>query len=125
MQTASLFERLGGTTGINAIVDDIVAQHMQNPAISARFRPYLETPDKLQVTKKHLCAFLESGSGGQAQYTGRSMVDTHRGMNINEAEYMAATDDILAVLRKHSMDEQTQKDVLAIAWSLKGEILHV
>lgn len=125
MQTASLFERLGGTPGINAIVDDIVAQHMQNPAISARFRPYLETPDKLQVTKKHLCAFLEAGSGGKAQYTGRSMVDTHRGMNINEAEYMAATDDILSVLRKHRMDEQTQKDVLAIAWSLKGEILHV
>ena len=125
MQTASLFERLGGTPGINAIVEDIVAQHMQNPAISARFRPYLETPDKLQVTKKHLCAFLEAGSGGTAQYSGRSMVDTHRGMNINEAEYMAATDDILSVLRKHRMDEQTQKDVLAIAWSLKGEILHV
>jgi hemoglobin len=125
MQTASLFERLGGTPGINAIVEDIVAQHMQNPAISARFRPYLETPDKLQVTKKHLCAFLEAGSGGKAQYAGRSMLDTHRGMNINEAEYMAATDDILAVLRKHRMDEQTQKDVLAIAWSLKGEILHV
>ena len=124
MQTASLFDRLGGTPGINAIVDDIVAQHMQNPAISARFRPYLETPDKLQVTKKHLCAFLEAGSGGKAQYAGRSMADTHRGMNINEAEYMAATDDILAVLRKHRMDEQTQKDVLAIAWSLKGEILH-
>ena len=125
MQTASLFDRLGGTPGISAIVDDIVAQHMQNPAISARFRPYLETPDKLQVTKKHLCAFLEAGSGGKSQYTGRSMGDTHRGMNINEAEYMAATDDILGVLRKHGIDEQTQKDVLAIAWSLKGEILHV
>ena len=125
MQTANLFDRLGGTPGINALVDDIVAQHMENPAISARFRPYLETPDKLQVTKKHLCTFLEAGSGGKAQYTGRSMGDTHRGMNINEAEYMAATDDILAVLRRHGVDEQTQKDVLAIAWSLKGEILHV
>lgn len=122
---ATLFERLGGTRGINAIVNDIVALHMENPVIRARFRPYLETPDKLEITKKHLCAFLEAGSGGRAQYTGRNMVDTHRGMNINEAEYMAATDDILAALRKHGIDEQTQKDVLAIAYSLKGEILHV
>jgi hemoglobin len=98
---------------------------MENPVIRARFRPYLETPDKLEITRKHLCAFLEAGSGGKAQYTGRNMVDTHRGMNINEAEYMAATDDILAALRKHDIDEQTQKDVLAIAYSLKGEILHV
>jgi hemoglobin len=53
------------------------------------------------------------------------MRDTHRGMNINEAEYMATIDDILAALRKHGIDEQTQKDVLAIAYSLKGEILHL
>lgn len=125
MKSNSLFERLGGSSGINALVEDIVAKHMENPVIRARFRPYLETPDKLAVTKKHLCAFLEAGSGGSAKYTGRSMLDTHRGMNINEAEYMAATDDILAVLRKHQIDEQTQKDVLAIAYSLKGDILHV
>lgn len=125
MQTASLFERLGGTPGIDSLVNDIVKLHMENPVIRARFRPYLETPDKLAITKKHLCAFLEAGSGGQAKYTGRTMGDTHRGMNINEAEYLAATDDIMAALRQHGIDEQTQKDVLAIAYSLKGEILHV
>ena len=125
MNNHSLFERLGGSTGIVALVDDIVALHMENPSICVRFRPYLETPDKLAVTKRHLCAFLEAGSGGKANYTGRSMPDAHRGMNINEAEYMAAMDDILAAMRKHGIDEQTQKDVLSIAYSLKGEILHV
>ena len=53
------------------------------------------------------------------------MSDVHRGMNIGEAEYMATLDDILSVLRRHGIDEQTQKDVLAIAYSLKGDILHV
>jgi hemoglobin len=125
MNTPALFERLGGTSGINALVDDIVALHMENPAIRARFRPYLDAPDKLAVTKKHLCAFLEAGSGGAARYCGRTMPDTHRGMNISEAEYMATVDDILAALRKHEIDEQTQKDVLAIAWSLKGDIIRM
>jgi hemoglobin len=122
---ASLFERLGGSAGINAIVDDIVARHMENPVIQARFRPYLETPDKIDVVKKHTCAFLEAGSGGTAQYAGRSMQAAHRGMNISEAEFMAALDDILAALRKRGVDEQSQNDVLAIAYSLKGDILHV
>lgn len=125
MNTPLLFERLGGTPGINALVEDIVALHMENPAIKVRFRPYLDTPDKLAITKKHLCAFLEAGSGGTAQYSGRSMPDAHRGMNISEAEYMAALDDILAALRKNNIDEQTQKDVLAIAYSLKGDIIRV
>jgi hemoglobin len=53
------------------------------------------------------------------------MPDTHRGMNISAQEYMAAIDDILATLDKHKVDEQTRKDVLAIAYSLKGEIVHV
>ncbi|HEY5636889.1 MAG TPA: group 1 truncated hemoglobin [Burkholderiales bacterium] len=125
MKNASLFERLGGASGIDTLVTDILALHMENPTIRVRFRPYLETPEKLEVTRKHLCAFLEAGSGGKARYAGRSMQDTHRGMNINEAEYMAVTDDIMAVLRQHNMDEQTQKDVLAIAYSLKGDIMHV
>lgn len=121
----TLFQRLGGASGIDALVADIVALHMDNPVIQARFRPYLETPEKIEASKKHMCAFLEAGSGGTAKYTGRTMRDTHRGMNISEAEYMAALDDILAAMRKRGIDDATQKDVLAIAYSLKGEILHV
>ena len=125
MDNRSLFQRLGGTEGINLLVEDIVALHMENPVIKARFRPILETPDRLKVIKAHTCAFFEMGSGGPAQYQGRDMKTAHRGMNINATEYMAAIDDILAVLKKHDIDEQTQKDVLAIAYSLKGDIIHV
>ena len=124
MNQASLFQRLGGSGGIRAIVDDIIARHMENPLIRARFRPYLETPEKIDALKKHVCAFFEAGSGGTAKYTGRSMQAAHRGMNISEAEYMAALDDILASLEHRGIDQQWRNDVLAIAYSLKCEILH-
>jgi len=125
MGTDTLYQRLGGSEGIRALVDDIVSRHAENPAIGVRFQPYLSDPEKLATTKQHLCMFLESGSGGPGAYAGRGMREAHRGMNINAGEYMAAIDDILAVLREHGVDESTQKDVLAIAYSLKGEILHV
>lgn len=121
---STLYERLGAATGIHRLVDDIIETHMHNPAIRQRFLPYRDMPEKLDQAKAHLCTFLGMGSGGPEQYGGRSMPDTHRGMNINASEYMAAVDDILEVMDKHSMDEQTKKDVLAIAWSLKGEIIH-
>jgi hypothetical protein len=38
-ETNTLFERLGGTPGITAIVDDVIDAHMNNPAINARFLP--------------------------------------------------------------------------------------
>lgn len=121
--TPPLFERLGRTEGICAIVDDIVDAHMENPTIKARFLPHRDDPERLRRIKAHTVAFLEAGSGGPAQYTGRSMTDAHRGMNINEAEYMAAVDDILAVLTRRGIDEATRNDVLAIAYGLKGAIL--
>ena len=125
MAATSLFERLGGSSAIATMVDGIVAAHLQNPVIRARFQPYLATPDRLAQVKAHLCAFLEAGSGGPCTYTGRTMVEAHRGMNINETEFVSALDDILEVMRRHGVDQQTRNEVLAIAYSLKDDILHV
>lgn len=125
MTSTNLYERLGGERGIASLVDDIVESHMQNPRIRARFLPYREEPDHLEVVKGHLRDFLAAGSGGPVEYRGRSMPEAHRGMNINEAEYMAAIDDILGVLDRHGIDPQTRQEVLGIAYSLKGEIMHV
>lgn len=124
-ESPSLYDRLGGADGVRALVEDIVEAHMGNPTIRARFLPYRDSPEHLAAVKHHLCTFLSAGCGGPEQYAGRTMADTHRGMNISEAEYMAALDDILGVLERHGVDEQTRKEILAIAYSLKGEIMHV
>lgn len=121
---STLYERLGGANGIAKMVDDIVAAHLVNPVIKSRFLPYLEKPEKVAEVKKHTCDFFGAGSGGPESYTGRSMLETHRGLNINEAEYMAVVDDIMNVLQKHGVDESARKDVLAITYALKDEILH-
>lgn len=121
----SLYERLGGRKGITALIDDIVEAHMQNPLIQVRFLPYKEDPENLKMIKRHLVEFFCAGSGGEEAYTGRDMESAHRGMNISEAEYMAATDDILKTLDKHGIDEASKKDVLAIAYSLKEQIMRV
>lgn len=125
MEMKSLFERLGGSRGIERIVDEVASRHLENPVIAARFRPYLEPPQKLEALKEHLARFLEMGSGGPQRYAGRDMKTAHTGMNISPAEYMAAVDDILAALAHVGIDPQTRNDVLAISWSLKGDIVHV
>jgi len=121
----SLYERLGGAKGIAALVDDIVEAHMANPVISARFLPYRSQPERLAAVKQHTRNFLGAGTGGPEKYEGRDMRTAHRGMNVNAEEYMATVDDILATLEKHRIDEAARKDVLAIAWSLKGDIMRV
>jgi hemoglobin len=116
----SLYERLGGAPGIARIVE----AHMNNPVINARFLPYRSQPERLAAVKQHTRNFLGAGSGGPEKYEGRDMRTAHRGMNVSAEEYMATIDDILATLEKHRIDEATRNDVLAIAYSLKPEILH-
>ena len=120
----SLFERLGKTEGITTIVDDIFDVHMTNPAVSARFLPYKDEPERFAVIKQHAVDFFSAGSGGPATYTGRDMPEAHKGLNISPAEYMSAMDDIFIVLNNHSIDEKTQNEVLAILWSLKEMIIN-
>ncbi len=121
--TDSLFDRLGGTAGISAIVEDAVDAHMKNPHVNARFLPYLEQPEQMARVKKHTIEFFSMGSGGPQIYNGKDMVTAHKGMNISPAEYMHVIDDIFLALDKHAMTDATKKDVLAILWSLKGMIL--
>ena len=117
--SASLYERLGSAKGIAAIVDDVMAAHLSNPLVQTRFKSIKD----IEHAKKMAREFFGAGSGGPEPYTGRDMLTTHRGMNISEQEYMAVMDDILGALRKHRIDDATQKDVLAILYSLKGEII--
>lgn len=123
--TASLFDRLGKTEGIHTLVATIVERHLANPVICKRYEPLAADADRMAIVTQHLCDFLEAGSGGPAAYTGKSMVDAHRGMNISGEEYMAVIDDIMGALVQHEIDEATQKDVLFIAYSLKPEIAHL
>ncbi len=121
--TDTLFDRLGGKQGITAIVDDTVIAHMNNPAIKARFLPFKDQPERLNIIKQHTVEFFSMGSGANVSYTGKDMITTHTGMNISPEEYMHVIDDIFIALDKNAMTDETKKDVLAILWSLKGMII--
>ncbi len=122
----SLYERLGKREGIKALADDIVKAHLENPEIQARYLPLKEEdPENFEKIKGHLVDFICAGTGGEEAYHGRDMITTHKGMNVSEAEYMAAVDDIMKTLDKHGIDETSKKDMLAIVYSLKDEIVRL
>jgi hemoglobin len=112
---------LGGAQGISRIVDDVIESHLQNPLVNTRFKNVKD----IEHSKKMAREFFAAGSGGPEKYTGKDMLTAHKGMNISEQEYLAVVDDIMGALEKHGIDETARKDVLAILYSLKGEIIRV
>ena len=117
----TLFERLGGEPGITRLVTDIVDNHYRNPLIRTRFE---QIKDRAAV-ERHSVEFLCAGSGGPQAYHGRDLVSVHTGMNISEQELIAAIDDMLAAMTKNGYDQAEKNDVVAILYSLKGDVVRL
>ncbi len=115
----TLFERLGGRAGIRRIVEDVWALHLANPDISPRYARSDGAAVVRQVTD-----FLCAGTGGTERYEGPSMRDAHAGRNISHREFMAAADDVLEALERNGIGAGEQAEVLALLFSLRGEVIH-
>ena len=116
--TASLYERLGGGARIAAILDDVVERHVVNPKLAPRFAGK-DLPRLKQLAAQFFCA----GAGGPQRYEGRTLAATHAGMNVSEEELVATIDDIVAALQAHEVAPAEVNEVVAILYSLKGEVL--
>lgn len=118
---ASLYDRLGQREGIEKIVRDAVNLHLENKTVKTRYEQTEDLEHAINMSVDFFCV----GSGGPGEYNGRSMLDTHKGMNISEEEFIAVVDDILGALKMNHVAQNEQNEVLAILYSLKDEIIRV
>src|SRR4051794_21899060 len=94
-QQPSLYDRLGGVYNIAVVVDDLIDRIMtddrlnKNPAVDEAHHRVSPQGFKFLVTEMVCWA-----AGGPQEYSGRSMGDTHRHLNITEDEWAAFMDDL-------------------------------
>ena len=119
-QEATLYERLGSRPGIEAIVEDIWNNHISNPIINKRYAA--SDPENVKRLVTEMCC---AGFGGPETYTGKDMITAHKGMNINDTEFVAVCDDVLAALDKHHVGKRERDEILCILYSLKNEVVYL
>lgn len=118
--SASLYERLGNAEGIASIVDNIWINHTSNPKIKQRYAQ--SDPENV---KRLVREFFGAGIGGPETYTGQDMLTAHKGMNINDTEFVAVCDDVLKALDSNNIGQTEKDEVLCILYSMKAEIVGV
>jgi hemoglobin len=122
--TISLYERLGGTYNIAAVVDDFIDRIMIDPRLNAN--PLVDEAHhrvprsgfKYLVTEMMCWA-----TGGPQQYTGKSMTDSHAHLKITPSEWEAFMDDLNQTLAKFQVPAQEQQEVVAIVESTRNDIV--
>jgi hemoglobin len=121
---ANLYERLGGVYNIAVVVDDLVDRVMAdprlnaNPAVDEAHHKVPPAGFKYLVTEMVCWA-----AGGPQKYTGRSMIDSHRHLNITPQEWDAFMADFQQTLDKFKVPAVEQAELRAIVESTYGDIV--
>jgi hemoglobin len=120
----TLYERLGGVYSIATVVDDFIDRVMADPRLNAN--PAVnEAHHKVPPAGfKYLATEMVCwASGGPQKYTGRSMADSHRHLNITAQEWDAFMDDFQQTLDRFNVPAPEQAELRAIVESTYGDIV--
>jgi hemoglobin len=123
-QAPTLYERLGGIYPIAVVVDDFIDRIMTdprlnaNPAVNEAHHRVPPPGFKYLVTE-----MIGWASGGPQKYTGRSMREAHRRLNITPTEWAAFLDDLRQTLDKFKVPAAEQAQLSAIVQSTYGDIV--
>lgn len=118
MQSATLYDRLGGQPAITAVVDDFIGNVAGDARINQRFAK-TDIPKLKRMLVDQICA----GSGGPCKYTGRDMATAHEGMNIRGEEFDALVQDLVKSLDKFKVPEREKGELLGLLGPMKGAIV--
>jgi hemoglobin len=118
MEKKALYDRLGGKPAITAVVDDFVGNVAADARINKRF-----ANANIPRLKQRLVDQICEASGGPCTYTGMSMLDAHRGMNISDGEFGALVEDLVKSLDTFKVPAQEKTELLTALGGMKSQIV--
>lgn len=118
---ATLYKRLGGYDAIAAVTDDFIGRLATDKQLARFFGGV--SADSQKKLRQHVVDQLCEATGGPCIYTGRTMKASHTGLGIAESDWQAAVKHLVATLDKFKVPEKEKGEMLAIATSLKADIV--
>jgi hemoglobin len=120
-KVATLYDRLGGETTVNAAVQQLYRKVLAD----GRIAPFFETVDmERQIAMQK--AFLSWVLGGPDRYTGRDMRQSHKHLvvkGLNDSHVDAFVEHVSTTLRELGVTERDILEVAALADSVRDDVL--
>ncbi len=134
----TLYDRLGGKDGVDAIVDDFTTRVLADPTVNwerkgvkqgglsirrGKSMEWNASDENVAGMKQHIAQFIAIKTGGPTTYTGQEMKEAHAGMHITNTEFDAAVGSLKATLDKLQIPNDEQKELLAIVESTRTQVV--
>ncbi len=118
MADDTLFQRLGGKSGITHIVDVAYTIILADDRVKADFDNI--NPDHI---KPRLADLICQLTGGPCIYHGRAMAAAHEGLGLNRAKFNAVAEDLQTAMGDVGIPYRTQNRLMALLAPMQRDIV--
>lgn len=116
--TRTLFDKLGGTPAVTAVVKGFYEKVLGDPDLKG----YFATTDMDKQTKSQI-DFLTMALGGPNNYEGKPMKEAHAGMGITEPHFCKVAEHLVNTLKGAGVCDEEVNAVVALVGPLKAQIV--
>lgn len=114
----SLYQRLGGMPGIEAVVDASL-KHIHGDLRINIFFENTDLPDLRRLLIEQICA----ATGGPCTYSGRSMEEAHSGMNLTDKDFDIFVEDLIAAMNEVKVPAPLQQELLGLFGPMRPQVV--
>ncbi|WP_017932205.1 group I truncated hemoglobin [Robiginitomaculum antarcticum] len=114
----TLYDRLGGEAGVSQIVKGTLVYTLADPRIAQTFEnSNVDRVERLLI--QQICEL----TGGPCTYSGQTMVNTHRGLDLNSMHFNALVENMQLAMDDSGVPYRAQNQLLAILAPMHRDIV--
>ncbi len=117
-EEASIYDRIGGTEGITQVIDNFVGYAAADDMINGRF-----TDVDIDNFKRLMVEQVCEATGGPCTYSGRSMLEAHRGMGVTEMEFEIVAKHFSQAMKDAGVGQEEHDAIMGVAGSMHDDIV--
>ena len=114
----SLYRGLGELPGITRIVEGMLLNAARNPRITHHYADV-----DIERLRDKLIEQICVEAGGPCVYTGDSMEESHKGLNIDRGDFNALVEDLIDAMAAEGVAVPVQNRLLARLAAMRGQII--
>lgn len=117
-ETKSLYDKIGGTEGITTVVEVFLENVGADDRINSRF-----ANTDLDNLKMLLIEQVCEATGGPCTYSGKTMLDAHRGMDITEEEFGALAEQMSKAMLSSGVGQEEHDTIMGVLGGMHDDIV--
>ncbi|CAD8181451.1 unnamed protein product [Paramecium octaurelia] len=118
IQKKTIYERLGQSMAIDFTVDKLLQKLQNDPKLKSFF-----VKTDMKKLNSQMQAFLTMLFGGPSNYTGRDMLEAHRGLGIDDTHFNLVVKHLSDTLVNLALPEDIVAEVVEVCESLRDDVL--